>query len=148
MKLLNHPCLIAAQPLMQTAQRGHRSASPGVGRMMPRAGANRKSIGRYLVDKPKLKLRVPIVSFGRSCVQQYKTRNSRKTTRPVDCLRPLRLAAPNNLRRPNNCQRPRNSMLYPAYTRLVYALGAVRTKCNDIRLAIRAHCKEMRGEGR
>jgi hypothetical protein len=42
--------------------------------------------------------------------------------------------------------KPRRSMLYPAYTRLVDALGAVRTKCNDIRLLIRAHRKEMRGE--
>jgi hypothetical protein len=40
--------------------------------------------------------------------------------------------------------KPRHSLLYPAYTRLVNALGAVRTKCNDIRLAIRAHRKEMR----
>ena len=44
--------------------------------------------------------------------------------------------------------KPRHSMLYPAYTRLVDALGAVRTKCNDIRLAIRTHRKEMRGEGK
>jgi hypothetical protein len=42
--------------------------------------------------------------------------------------------------------KPRRSMLYPAYTRLVDALGAVRTKCNDIRLAIRAHRKQMRVE--
>ena len=44
--------------------------------------------------------------------------------------------------------KPRHSMLYPAYMRLVDARGAVRTKCNDIRLAIRAHRKEMRGEGK
>jgi hypothetical protein len=44
--------------------------------------------------------------------------------------------------------KPRHSMLYPAYTRLVDALGAIRTKCNDIRLAIRTHRKERRGEGK
>ena len=44
--------------------------------------------------------------------------------------------------------KPRHSMLYPAYTRLVDALGAVRTKCNDIRVAIRAHRKQMRDEGK
>jgi hypothetical protein len=44
--------------------------------------------------------------------------------------------------------KPRHSMLYPAYRRLVDALGAVRNKCNDIRLAIRAHRKGMRGEGK
>jgi len=44
--------------------------------------------------------------------------------------------------------KPRHSMLYPAYTRLVDALGAVRLKCNDIRLAIRAHRKELRDKGK
>jgi hypothetical protein len=44
--------------------------------------------------------------------------------------------------------KPRHSLLYPAYTRLVDALGAARLKCNDIRLAIRAHRKEMRNEGK
>jgi hypothetical protein len=44
--------------------------------------------------------------------------------------------------------KPRHSLLYPAYTRLVDALGAVRLKCNDIRLAIRAHRKKMQDEGK
>jgi hypothetical protein len=44
--------------------------------------------------------------------------------------------------------KPRHSMLYPAYTRLMDALGAVRLKCNDIRLAIRAHRKELRDKGK
>ena len=44
--------------------------------------------------------------------------------------------------------KPHHSMLYPAYTRLVDALGAVRLKCNDIRLAIRAHRKELRDKGK
>ena len=44
--------------------------------------------------------------------------------------------------------KPRHSMLYPAYTRLVDAFGAVRLKCNDIRLAIRAHRKELRDKGK
>jgi DNA repair ATPase RecN len=44
--------------------------------------------------------------------------------------------------------KPRHSVLYPAYTRLLAALGAVRLKCNDIRLAIRAHRKELRDKGK
>jgi hypothetical protein len=48
----------------------------------------------------------------------------------------------------NRLSKPRHSMLYPAYTRLVDALGAVRCKCNDIRAAIRGHRKKMRGEGK
>ena len=38
--------------------------------------------------------------------------------------------------------------LHPAYTRPVDALGAVRLKCNDIRLAIKAHRKELRDKGK
>jgi len=44
--------------------------------------------------------------------------------------------------------KPRHRMLYPAYARLVDALGAVRLNCNAIRLAIRAHRKELRDKGR
>jgi hypothetical protein len=44
--------------------------------------------------------------------------------------------------------KPRHSMLYPAYMRLVDALGAVRLRSNEITLAIRAHRKEMRDEGK
>jgi hypothetical protein len=44
--------------------------------------------------------------------------------------------------------KPRHSMLYPAYTRLVDALGAVRLKCNEIWLSTRAHHKELRDEGK
>ena len=43
---------------------------------------------------------------------------------------------------------PRHSIPNPAYTRLVDALGPERLKCNDIRLAIRAHHKEMRDKGK
>jgi hypothetical protein len=35
--------------------------------------------------------------------------------------------------------KPRHSMLYSAYTRLPDALGAVRLRCNEITLAIKAH---------
>jgi hypothetical protein len=41
---------------------------------------------------------------------------------------------------------PRHSMLYPAYRRLVDALETIRVKCNEIRLAIRAHRKKMRDQ--
>src|ERR1700682_3762212 len=44
--------------------------------------------------------------------------------------------------------KPRNSMLCSAYTRLVDALGAVRLKCNEITLAIRAHRKKTRDDGK
>src|ERR1019366_6611630 len=96
MKLPNHPCHTPAQPPTQTAQRGHRSASPGVGRLVAAFEAGRAN----------------------------------------------ELAAAYQL------SKPRHSMLYPAYTRLVDAFGAVRLKCNDIRLAIRAHRKELRDKGK
>ena len=44
--------------------------------------------------------------------------------------------------------KPRHSMLYPAYMRLVDALGAVRLRCNEITLAIRAHRKKTRDDGK
>ena len=41
---------------------------------------------------------------------------------------------------------PRHSMLYPAYKRLVDALEAIRVKCKEKWLAVRAHRKKMRDE--
>jgi hypothetical protein len=40
--------------------------------------------------------------------------------------------------------KPRHSMLYPAYARLVDALGAVRLKCNDIRHSPRVDFRHLR----
>jgi hypothetical protein len=39
-------------------------------------------------------------------------------------------------------------MLYPAYKRLVDTLTAVRLKCDEKWLAVRAHRKKMRDEGK
>jgi hypothetical protein len=65
---------------------------------------------------------------------------TRRLLAAFEACRAEELAAANQL------SKPRHSMLYPAYTRLLDALGAVRTKCNDIRLAIRAHRKKRRVE--
>ena len=67
---------------------------------------------------------------------------TRRLRAGFDACRAEELAAADQL------LKPRHSMLYPAYTRLADALGAIRRKCNDIRLAIRAHRKEMRDEGK
>jgi hypothetical protein len=44
-------------------------------------------------------------------------------------------------------QNPRRSMLHVAYKRLVDALEAIRVKCKEKWLAVRAHRKRMRDEG-
>jgi len=44
--------------------------------------------------------------------------------------------------------KPRHSMLHPAYMRLVDALGGVRLRCDEITLAIRAHRKKTRDDGK
>lgn len=70
---------------------------------------------------------------------------TRRLLAAFEACRAKELAAADQL------SKPRHSMLYPAYpayTRLVDALGAVRLKCNDIRLAIRAHRKELRDKGK
>ena len=40
---------------------------------------------------------------------------------------------------------PRHRLLYSEYTKLVGDLRAIRTECNDNRLAISVHHKKMRG---
>ena len=67
---------------------------------------------------------------------------TRRLRAAFDACRADELAAADQL------SKPRHSLLYPANTRLVDALGAVRLKCNDIRLAIRAHRKELRAKGK
>src|ERR1700686_1784415 len=51
---------------------------------------------------------------------------TRRLLAAFEACRAKELAAADQL------SKPRHSMLYPAYTRLVDALGAVRLKCNDI----------------
>jgi hypothetical protein len=67
---------------------------------------------------------------------------TRRLLAAFEACRAKELAAADQL------SKPRHSMLSPAYTRLVDALGAVRLECNDIRLAIRAHRKEMPDKGK
>ena len=67
---------------------------------------------------------------------------TRRLLAAFEACRARELAAADRL------SKPRHGMLYPAYTRLVDALGAVRLKCNGIRLAIRAHRKELRDKGK
>ena len=67
---------------------------------------------------------------------------TRRLLAAFEACRAKELAAADQL------SKPRHSMLYPAYTRLVDALGVVRLKCNDIRFVIRAHRKKMRDEGK
>src|ERR1700730_7542618 len=43
---------------------------------------------------------------------------------------------------------PGHSLLYPAYMRLVDALRVIRLKCNEQRLAVRAHREKTRDEGK
>jgi hypothetical protein len=43
---------------------------------------------------------------------------------------------------------PRHSMLYSAYKQLAETLAAIRLKCNEKWLAVRAHRKKMRDEGK
>ena len=73
-------------------------------------------------------------------VQLPQDDETRRLLAAFEACRAKELAAADQL------SKPRRSMLYPAYTRLVDAFGALRTKCNDIRLAIRAHRKQMRVE--
>jgi hypothetical protein len=67
---------------------------------------------------------------------------TRRLLAAFEACRARELAAADQL------SKPRHSMLYPAYMRLADALGVVRLKCNEIRLAIRAHRKKMRDEGK
>ena len=67
---------------------------------------------------------------------------ARRLLAAFEACRAKELAAANQL------SKPLHSLLYPAYMRLADALGAVRLKCNEIRLAIRAHRKKMRDEGK
>jgi hypothetical protein len=43
---------------------------------------------------------------------------------------------------------PRHSMLYPAYLHLTNTLEAIRIRCREITLALRAHRKKMRDESK
>jgi hypothetical protein len=67
---------------------------------------------------------------------------TRRLLAALEACRAKELAAADQL------SKPRHSMLYPAYMRLVDALGAIRLKCNEKRLALRAHRKKMRDEGK
>ena len=78
-----------------------------------------------------------VVGTTRSRVSFFRNDETRRLLATFEACRAKELAAADQL------SKPRHSMLYPAYTRLVDALGAVRLKCNDIRLAIRAHRKEL-----
>jgi len=75
-------------------------------------------------------------------VQLPQDDETRRLLAAFEACRAKELAAADQL------SEPRHSMLSPAYMRLVDALGAVRLKCDDIRIAIRAHRKKMREEGK
>src|ERR1019366_5384505 len=119
MKLPNHPCHTPAQPPTQTAQRGHRSASPGIGRVLRvnRVRRNLQSIGDHLIEESNgdrcrewLSFRLVNHVPNRTDAQLPQDDETGRLRAALEPCRAEELAAADQL------SKPRHSLLYPAYT--------------------------------